>query len=156
MTTHLNPTKLVDRFDNAFEAIARWSIRWRSLVAIFTIMVLGVGLYFASTVRIDNSLDGFFHKQDPAYIAYREYLEDFVSDEVVYLMYSAKEKEHGPFNIEVMRVIAELTAALEAEVPFVREVTSLANVEFMRPVGEDDIEIDELIPKSNYYRPSRL
>jgi predicted RND superfamily exporter protein len=145
MTTHLKPIKLVDRFDNAFEAIARWSIRWRSLVAIFTLAVLGVGLYFANTVRIDNSLDSFFHKQDPAYIAYREYLEDFVSDEVVYLMYSAKEKEHGPFNIEVMRVIAELTAVLEAEVPFVREVSSLANVEFMRPMGEDDIEIGELL-----------
>ncbi|MFT5136512.1 MAG: putative RND superfamily exporter protein [Arenicella sp.] len=145
MTAPLKPTKLVDRFDDAFETIARWSLRWRSLVAIFTLVVLGVGLYFANTVRIDNSLDSFFHKQDPAYIAYQEYLEDFVSDEVVYLMYSAKEKDHGPFNIEVMRVIAKLTTVLEAEVPFAREATSLANVEFMRPMGEDDIEIDELL-----------
>ncbi|MFT5609755.1 MAG: putative RND superfamily exporter protein [Arenicella sp.] len=145
MTAPLKPTKLVDRFDDAFETIAHWSIRWRSLVAIFTLVVLGVGLYFANTVRVDNSLDSFFHKQDPAYIAYQEYLEDFVSDEVVYLMYSAKEKDHGPFNIEVMRVIAKLTTVLEAEVPFAREVTSLANVEFMRPIGEDDIEIDELL-----------
>lgn len=145
MTPDLKPTNLVDRFDDAFEAIARWSIRWRSLVAILTLALFGLGLYFANTVRIDNSLDSFFHKQDPAYIAYREYLQDFVSDEVVYLMYSAKEKDHGPFNIEVMRVIADLTTTLEAEVPFVREATSLANVEFMRPVGEDDIEIDELL-----------
>lgn len=137
--------KIVDRVDNAFFALADWSIQHRVLVTLATFTLFIVGLAFASKVQIDNSIDSFFYKQDPAYIAYLDYLEDFSSDEVIYLMYSAPEHEHGPFDLEVMRTVANLTKTLELEIPFARKVTSLANVEFMRPVGEDDIEIDELL-----------
>lgn len=140
-----SPNKLVDRVDRAFYHLADWSIRHRLLVSLLTFILFATGLFFASKVTVDTSLDSFFYKEDPAYIAYTKYLEDFSSDEVVYLMYSAPSTEHGPFDIQVMRTIAKLTETLEQELPFAREVTSLANVEFMRPVGEDDIEIDELL-----------
>jgi len=139
------PTQLVDIIDNYFGAIAAWSIRSRWKVTLTSLILVLGALFFANTARIDNSLHSFFYKQDPAYIAYRDYLEEFVSDEVMYIMYSAEDKEHGPFNLDVMRTIASLTVAFEAEVPFIREATSLANVEFMRPIGKDDIEIDELL-----------
>jgi len=139
------PNKIVDRVDHAFYAIADWSIRNRMFVALFTLALVALGLFWASKAQVDNSIDSFFYKGDPAYIAYKDYANDFTSDEVIYIMYSAQGLEHGPFNLEVMRTIATLTKTLEDEVPFVREATSLANVEFMRPVGQDDIEIDELL-----------
>ncbi len=139
------PNQLADYVDRNFESVAEWSIRHRWKIAVFILALLGYGLYCLTHVRFDNSLGNFFYKDDPAYITYNEYLDDFVSDEVVYLMYSAEGKEHGPFNLEVMTVIANLTETLEREVPFARKATSLANVEFMRPMGEDFIEIDELL-----------
>ena len=140
-----NRTKLIDRLERRFEAIADWSIRHRWHIALMTLLLLSTGGWFAGKVRVDNSLSTFFFKADPAYIAYTRYLDDFVSDEVVYIMYNAPGTEHGPFDLAVMQTIADLTEALEQEVPFLREATSLANVEFVRPSGEDNIEVDELL-----------
>jgi len=140
-----HPNKIVDRVDAAFAWLADWSINNRLLITLATLVLFIVGLFFAAKVEVDNGIESYFYKQDPAYVAYLEYLENFSSDEVIYLMYSAPDHEHGPFNLEVMRTIAELTRTIELEVPFARKVTSLANVEFMRPVGQDDIEIDELL-----------
>ncbi|MGJ8687667.1 MAG: efflux RND transporter permease subunit, partial [Spongiibacteraceae bacterium] len=139
------PKKLVDRVDDGFATFAEWSIRMRWLIILTTLVLLCGGLYFAGKTRVDNSFDTFFNANDPSYVAYKEYLADFVSDEVIYIMYSAEETEHGPFDLEIMRTVAQLTGVLENEIPFAREATSLANVEFMRSVGEDDIEIDDLL-----------
>ncbi len=98
-------------------------------------------MYYAGKVQSDNSLDASLDKSDPAYIAYEQYLDQFHSDEVTYILYRVPDRPHGPFNYEAMQQIASLTEALENEVPFVREVTSLTNVEFIRAEG-DDITID--------------
>ena len=140
----MNNNKLVDKVDASFGAIAEWSIRWRWLVVVLTLGVLCLGLYFSGKARFDNSLDAFFDRTDPTYTAYMEYLDDFLSDEVTYILYRVPDKEHGPFDIEAMKTIAKLTEELEAEVPFVRQATSLANVEFIRADG-DDIIVDELL-----------
>ena len=52
-------------------------------------------------------------------------------------------REHGVFDYEVMRTIVRLTEALEDEVPFVYEVTSLASAERIDGV-DDGIEIRAL------------
>ena len=44
-----------------------------------------------------------------------------------------------------MRRVDELTKALEDEVPFVKEVTSLSNVEFMEGAPPDDILVYDLL-----------
>ncbi|GAB3375011.1 MMPL family transporter [Spongiibacter taiwanensis] len=137
-------TKLVDIVDQLLANIARWAVNHRLLVVLFSLTLLGGGLFFAGKVQTDNSLDAYFDKADPAYIAYEEYLDQFHSDEVSYLLYRVPDRPHGPFNYEAMQQIASLTAALENEVPFLREVTSLTNVEFIRADG-DSITIDELM-----------
>lgn len=139
------PGKLVDKVDNAFFVLAEWAIKWRLVVMGLALLLLVTGLHFAGKVRFDNSLESFFNHDDPAYIAYLEYLDDFVSDEVIYILYRAPNTEHGPFDLGVMSTIADLTETLEAEIPFAREATSLANVEFMRPLAEDEIVVDELL-----------
>lgn len=137
-------SKFVDLIDNAFFRLAAWAVSHRWWVVLFSLLLLGVGLYFASKVQSDNSLDAYFDKSDPAYVAYSEYLDEFLSDEVTYILYRVPNRPHGPFNYEAMQQVASLTEALENEVPFVREVTSLTNVEFIRADG-DSIHIDELM-----------
>jgi len=130
--------------NGVFERIAVWSYDHRWVVLIACSAVLAAAVVAAAGVRFDNSYEAFFDTEDEAYAAYLQYREDFGSDEVSYILYEAPEFEHGPWNLEVMRKIEHLTEALEAEVPFVEEVTSLANVEFMEGVP-DGIEIFELL-----------
>ncbi len=143
MSSH--PNKLVDGLDRSFLSIAEWAIKSRPMICLFALIIIISSFYLASLTRYDNSLDSFFHKNDPIYIQYKEFLDDFISDEVIYIMYSANQYEHGPFNIDVMKKIAKLTDVIETEVPFTHRATSLSNVEFMRVIGENDIEIDELL-----------
>ena len=138
------PNTFVDRVDRFFLQLAGWTVNHRLLVLGFCLVLLAGGLYFASRVQSDNSLQAYFDKQDPTYTAYFDYLDTFSSDEITYLLYRVPDSEHGVFDYAAMQQVAQLTQALEDEVPFVREVTSLTNVEFMRADG-DSIYIDELM-----------
>jgi predicted RND superfamily exporter protein len=125
-----------------FEAIGAWSYDHRWVVLLITFAVWGVGGYLASGARIDNSVASFFDTDDPTYNAYLEYREDFESDEIAYIVYRAA---RGTWDLDVMRQIEQLTRALDDEVPFVKDVTSLSNVEFMEGAPPDDILVYDLL-----------
>ncbi len=133
----------VESLSELFERIGGWSFDHRWVVLGICLLLLAACAYFASRARFDNSFEAFFDTDDPAYAAYNQFREDFGSDEISYILYEAPGLPHGPFNLEVMRKIASLTEALE-EVPFVKEVTSLANVEYVEGVP-DGLEIYELL-----------
>jgi predicted RND superfamily exporter protein len=126
-----------------FAAIAGWSYdrRWWVLMGCVALAIGSLAL--ATRARIDNSYEAYFDPADPTFLAYEQYREDFGSDEVSYILYEAPGFAHGPWNHEVMRRISELTTALEEEVPFVYEVTSLANAELLQG-APDGIEIRKL------------
>lgn len=137
-------TGLQGRLDKAFANIAAWSSRHPVVVLICILIMVGIGLYGASLAQQDNSMDSYFDESDVTYQNYLRYIERFSSDEVAYLLYAAPEKEHGPFDLEVMSKIHQLTETLETEVPFARKVTSLTNVEFIQAEG-DLLKIDDLL-----------
>lgn len=130
--------------DQAFSRLAAWSTGHPLIVILVTLGLVGVGLYGASIVQQDNSMDAYFDESDITFTNYQRYIERFSSDEVAYLLYAAPDTEHGPFDLEVMRKIAKLTETLELEVPFARKVTSLSNVEFISAKG-DDLLIQDLL-----------
>ncbi|MBW2508650.1 MAG: MMPL family transporter [Deltaproteobacteria bacterium] len=125
-----------------FEAIGVWSFDHRWLVLIASVLVWGAGGYLSANARIDNSVASFFDTDDPTYGAYLDYRDDFESDEVGYIVYRAP---GGAWDLESMRRIEQLTRTLEQEVPFVKEVTSLSNVEFMEGAPPDDILVYDLL-----------
>jgi predicted RND superfamily exporter protein len=133
----------VSVLNEAFAAIAGWSFDHRWVVLTLCIALAAGSLLLAGGARVDNSYEAYFDPSDTTYQAYEQYRDDFGSDEVSYILYEAPGFEHGPWNLEVMRRIGELTEALEDEVPFVYEVTTLWNTELV--VGAPDgIEIDKL------------
>ncbi|MBU3949343.1 MAG: MMPL family transporter [Proteobacteria bacterium] len=127
-----------------FGRLGEWIFDHRWTVVIFYVFLIAISLYFAGKLHKDNSFDSYFDKNDPTFTYYKNYQKDFGSDELSYILYNAPDKPYGPFDIDVMKKIAHLTEALENEVPFVSEVTSLANVEFIEAKG-DTIEIHELL-----------
>lgn len=130
--------------DTAFGAIAVWSSRRPWWVLGMTGVLLLVGLYGASKVRMDNSLDAYFDESDTSFQHYQHYIAEFSSDEVAYLLYSVPDNPNGPFDLATMKKIDQLTRTIEREVPFVRKVTSLSNVEFIKADG-DLIQIEALM-----------
>jgi predicted RND superfamily exporter protein len=128
--------------DRHFAALAGWSFDHRIAVLVGCLLLLAGSLALASRTRIDNSFEAYFDPSDPAFMAYEQYREDFGSDEISYILYEAPDFEHGPWNLEVMRKVAQLTRALE-EVPFIYQVTSLVNAELVEGVA-DGIEIGKL------------
>ena len=133
----------VIRTNEAFASLAGWSFDNRWWVVLFALVLLVGSFALAAQVRIDGSYEAYFDPDDPTYLHYQQYREDFGSDEVSYILYEVPGAPHGPWDIEIMRKILHLTEALEDEVPFVYQVQSLANAELM--VGRDDsIEIEKL------------
>jgi hypothetical protein len=141
----LKQNDYIERLSGFFERLGGWSYDHRWTVVGFCLLLVGASFFLASKTRYDNSFEAYFDHDDPSYIAYLQYREDFGSDEVSYILYEAPSYPHGPWNLEVMGKVARLTEALEEEVPFVQEVTSLVNLEFLEGVP-DGLEI--------YDRPS--
>ena len=136
------PKDAMSALGKFFETIGGWSYDHRWVVLIASFVVWGIGGYLSSSARVDNSVASFFDTDDPTYGAYLDYRDDFESDEVGYVVYRTPK---GTWDIDVMRQVESLTAALEEEVPFVKQVTSLSNVEFMEGAPPDDILVYDLL-----------
>ncbi len=127
---------LMERLSKWFENLGAFTYDHKGLVIIGALLLLGISVFFTYKVRFDNSFESYFEKDDPAYVTYLQFRKDFGSDEIAYILYEAPEKTHGAWDLEVIKQIARLTDALENEVPFVKEVTSVYNAEFIE--GKDD------------------
>jgi predicted RND superfamily exporter protein len=127
-----------------FGRIGAWSFDQRWIVPVSCLLLLAGSAFLASRARFDNSFQAYFDTADPTYGDYLQYRDDSGSDEISYILYEAPDRPHGPFDLALMRKIQSLTEALEDEVPFVEEVTSLANVEYVEGVP-DGIEIYDLL-----------
>jgi predicted RND superfamily exporter protein len=134
---------VITRLNQVFAAIAGWSFDHRWWVVVGAVTLLAGSVALASRARIDSSYEAYFDPDDTAYTAYEQFRDDFGSDEVSYVLYDAPTFEHGPWNLEVMRKIAQVTEALEEEVPFIYEAKSLVNAELIEGVA-DGIEIRKL------------
>src|SRR5262245_57557874 len=133
----------VGAINRGFAALGGWCFDHRWIVLAAVAAFATGGAWLMRQARVDNSYEAFFAPGDPSYRQYLTYRDDFGSDEVSYLMYEAPGAPGGAFDVDVMGRIATLTEAIEDEVPFLYEVTSLANAELVTPIA-DGIEIRRL------------
>lgn len=117
-----------------FEGVALRCYDHRLVVLGVCLALIVAAAVFASGVRFDNSFEAYFDREDPLYLDFLQFREDFGSDEIAYILYAAPEQEHGPFDVSVMERIADLTRILEREVPFVDRVLSPANAELIEGI----------------------
>jgi uncharacterized protein len=133
----------IERINRRFARLAGFCFDHRWGVVVACVAFFAGSFLLARNVEQDASYESYFNEGDDTYEAYQQYLEDFGSDEVSYIGYEVPELEHGVWNVDAMAALIELTEALEDEVPFVYEVTSLANAELT--VGTDEgLEITKI------------
>jgi len=137
MTRHSDRSSdIIEAASRGFEWLAGWIFDHRVLVLAACAALVTTSAVYTAGIRVDNSFEAYFDTKDPHYSAYTEFRGYFGSDEISYIMYEAPEATEGVWNLDVMRKIADLGEAIERDVPFVKEVTSLANVEVMDSVPD--------------------
>ncbi len=134
----------VEAMSRVFEKIGRWCFDHRWVVIICCAVLVFISYQIATTVRFDNSYESYFDVNDSTYGDFLEYRDNFGSDEIAYLMYEVPGKEYGPWDIDIMRKIEELTEELEDQVPFIKRVVSLSNAEFIEGI-QDELVIHDLL-----------
>lgn len=134
---------ITERWNARFGRLAGWCFDHRFLVALTCLALFSCSFLLATKVQTDASYESYFNEGDDTFEAYQKYLDDFGSDEVGYIGFEVPDLPYGVWNVEAMAALIELTEALEDEVPFVYEVTSLANAEYT--VGtEEGLEITKI------------
>ena len=138
-----NEIGLIARMNERFASLAGFCFDYRwGVFALCVGLFTGAG-HLASQIEIDASYEAYFFEGDTTYQSYETYREDFGSDEVSYIGYELPDLEYGPWNVKAMSALIGLTKALEDEVPFIYDVTTLANAELTR-ASEEGLGITRL------------
>lgn len=135
--------------------INRWAASFGMNVIIrykwifFLIIILLVGIGFSGTKRLvmDSSNESFLPEGDAALVMNDRFKEIFGSEEFVFVYIEAEDV----FRPEVLHYIRNLGRDLEENLPFIKDVMSLTDVDYSEARG-DQLIIDDLIgeeiPKS--------
>jgi predicted RND superfamily exporter protein len=121
------------------------SFRWLLLILVAVLTIFA--FYEMRTIKMDNSNEAWFVKGDRTVELLDKFRDVFGNDDFVILLFESE----NFFELENIRVIGRLAKALEAEVPYLKDITWLGNVEYIEGT-EDGINIYELletIPKTS-------
>ncbi len=128
------------RTDEGFAAFARLIYRNRIKTLVLMALLVGGLLSQLPKLTADNSINVWFHEDDPDLIAYDAFQEQFGRDTDVIVAITPPEV----FDTGFLRKLVAFHEALEAEVPYLKEVTSLVNVRDTRGEG-DELVVEDLL-----------
>lgn len=110
-----------------FSSTAEQMIRFRWLVIPTAVLLTVFFLFQMKGLKFDNSNDVWFMESDRSVKLLDKFHDTFGNDEFVYLLLDTDDF----FQPEIIRLIGRLAEALEAEVPHVRDMAWLGNVEYI-------------------------
>ena len=108
-------------------------IRFKLLVILAILACTVLSISQTRTLSIDTSNEGFFHQDDPILLTYNAFREQFGRDDMIAIAI----KSDKIFTTEFLNKLGQLHKELEAEVPHVKEITSMLNARNTR--GEGDV-----------------
>lgn len=100
--------RLISRLSDHFENIPDTLRRRRLVVGIVFLAVLAASVFGMGKLRMDMTIEGWFHKEDPTLVAFHRYHEQFGSEDGVYIIYKPKDGDvFSPASLEAVRGIQE-------------------------------------------------
>jgi predicted RND superfamily exporter protein len=129
-----------NRIERLFAAWGHLAYRraWRVIAAV--LLLVGALASQLPRFTLDTSTEGFFHRKDPARVAYDEFREQFGQDTKIVLAV----RPADVFERDSLERLRALHQEIEDEVPMLVEVTSLVNARETRGVG-DELLVGELM-----------
>jgi len=129
-----------DLWQRFFSSLADKLLRFRWLGIIAVILLTVFFAYQMQGLKFDNSNEIWFVEGDRSLDLIDKFRDVFGNDDFVVLLFESRDF----FEPENIRVIGRLAEALEAEVPYLKDMTWLGNVEYIEGI-EDGIKIHELL-----------
>lgn len=123
--------------ESAFERLGLWIADNPLKTLIGTLLVVGLFAAHLPKITLDTSTEGFLFEDDPVLLEYNAFRDAYGRDERVMLAIGPVEV----FSPAVMEKIKRIHERVEAEVPYLDDVTSLVNARNTR--GEGDTLIVE-------------
>lgn len=136
---------VIEKSNPFFKKLGGFCFTYRWMIIIFSSLFFCACIWASKGLRYDNSFTAYFDQRDQIYNDFLKFRDHFGSDEIAYILYEAPDKPYGPWNIDIMRNIVEMTLILEDEVPFVKRVMSLSNVEFVEGINDSLVVHDLLL-----------
>ncbi len=100
--------RLTNRLSDHFESIPDALRKRRLLVGIVFLAMLAASIFGIGKLRMDMTIEGWFHKEDPTLVAFHRYHAQFGSEDAVYIVYKPKDGDvFSPASLEAVRGIQE-------------------------------------------------
>lgn len=100
--------RLISRLSDHFENVPDVLRRRRLIVGFVFLALLAASIYGMGKLRMDMTIEGWFHKEDPTLVAFHRYHEQFGSEDGVYIIYKPKDGDvFSPASLEAVRGIQE-------------------------------------------------
>jgi len=123
-----------------FARLAEDILRFRWLLLLLVFILTIFAFYEIKTIRMDNSNEAFFVEGDQTLVTYHRFHDTFGNDEFVYILFQTEDF----FQPEIIKLISNLATDLEENVPYVKRVNFIGNVEYLEGV-EGGVEIYKLL-----------
>lgn len=133
---------LGQRIERAFTRWGRWICRHRALGILGPALVTVFFVSWLPEMRVDNSAESFLNEGEPEAVRFDAFREEFGRDDLLLVALRPPQV----FELSFLETLRDLHEALEDEVPYVAEITSLVNARATR--GEGDLLIVEDLMES--------
>ncbi len=134
------PLSLRLRIEQAFGHWGRFVVRRPWLLILITAALTGALVSKLPEIRYDNSDDAMLLPGDPARLRYDAFLEQYGEDHQVVVLL----RPRAVFDFDFLERLRALHEEIEAEVPYLEEVTSLVNARNTRGEG-DELIVEDLL-----------
>jgi uncharacterized protein len=137
--------RIISRLSDHFENIPDALRKRRLLVGIVFLALLAASIYGIGKLRLDLTIEGWFHKEDPTLVAFHRYHAQFGSEDGVYIIYKPKDGNvFSPASLEAVRGIqdelfnfrARLKEGEESALEHIVKVDTLVNAAVLTVDGD--------------------
>lgn len=115
-------------------------LRYKYLILILLLISIVISYFGLQRISVDSSNEILLPENDPVIIKNDKFKEIFGNNEFIFILI----ENQNLFSSEVLNYIRELTVDLEKNLPFVDEVTSLTNLDYIESEN-NTLKVDELI-----------
>jgi len=128
------------RIEAAFQRWGYFVVRHRWMAIVAPLLLTSYCISWLPQLSIDNSTEAFLLPEDPASVRYREFRDRFDRDDRIIIALSPRDI-FDPSFLETLRLFHR---EIEAELPYVQDVTSLFNARSTRGEG-DELIVEDLL-----------
>ncbi|MCP4036169.1 MAG: MMPL family transporter [bacterium] len=132
--------KFSSRSEAALTTWGRFVVQYRWWAIVLSLLATAVCVSYLPQLVLDNSTEAFLKPEDPASIRYREFRDQFDRDDRVIIALTPE----NVFEADFLAKLRRFHVALENEIPYVEEVTSLFNARSTRGEG-DELIVEDLL-----------